>query len=109
MAESAILAANPYHFLTGSSKFLNNFTLKMESDRVHLRVQDTGEGIAPDDLPHIFNRFYRGNAARVQVESESGLGLAIARSLVEAHGGAIHVESTPGNGSTFTVTLPAAG
>jgi signal transduction histidine kinase len=80
-----------------------------ESDKVHLRVQDTGEGIAPDDLPHIFNRFYRGNAARVQVESESGLGLAIARSLVEAHKGIIRVESTIGRGSTFTVTLPTAG
>lgn len=77
-----------------------------EADWVHLQVQDTGEGIAAEDLPHIFNRFYRGNAARVQVEGESGLGLAIARSLVEAHGGVIRVESTLGHGSAFTVTLP---
>jgi two-component system, OmpR family, sensor histidine kinase BaeS len=75
--------------------------------KVRLQVHDTGEGVAADDLPHIFNRFYRGNAARVQVEEESGLGLAIARPLVEAHGGAISVESTPSSGSTFTATLPA--
>jgi signal transduction histidine kinase len=74
---------------------------------VRLHVRDSGEGIAADDLPHIFNRFYRGNMARTQVESESGLGLAIVKSLVEAHGGGVGVESTPGIGSIFTVTLPS--
>ncbi|MBX2997337.1 MAG: HAMP domain-containing histidine kinase [Caldilineaceae bacterium] len=75
--------------------------------RVFIHVQDSGEGIAPEDLPHIFNRFYRGNAARVQIEGESGLGLAIVRSLIEAHGGAISVESTPNIGTIFTATLAA--
>ncbi|MGC8878682.1 MAG: sensor histidine kinase [Anaerolineae bacterium] len=77
-------------------------------DNVVLRVQDTGSGIAPEDLPHVFDRFYRGDRARQSSGGESGLGLAIARSIVEAHGGSIAVESVPGQGSTFTMTLPRA-
>ncbi len=73
---------------------------------VQLRVQDTGSGIAPDDLPHVFERFYRADAARQQ-DGSSGLGLAIAKGIVEAHGGTIAVASTPGAGTTFTITLPA--
>jgi signal transduction histidine kinase len=74
---------------------------------VQLLVQDNGQGIAPDVLPHIFDRFYRGDAARQQQAGESGLGLAIARSIVEAHGGSISVESVLGKGTTFTIVLPA--
>lgn len=70
-----------------------------------LRVQDSGAGIAPDDLPHVFDRFYRGDKSR-SPNGESGLGLAIARSIVEAHNGRITVTSTPGQGTTFTITLP---
>jgi signal transduction histidine kinase len=76
---------------------------------VQLLVQDDGQGIAPDVLPHIFDRFYRGDAARQQQEGESGLGLAIARSIVEAHGGTIDVTSKLGTGTTFTIELPACG
>jgi PAS domain S-box-containing protein len=73
--------------------------------RVHLAVCDEGRGIAPQDVPHIFDRFYR---ARGERKAEGiGLGLYITRLLVEAHGGTVGVESTPGVGSTFTVTLPA--
>jgi signal transduction histidine kinase len=75
---------------------------------VSLQVQDTGAGILPDDLPHIFNRFYRADQSRQQQHGESGLGLAIARSIVEAHGGTITVESTRGQGTTFTILLPQA-
>lgn len=76
---------------------------------VTLQVADTGSGIAPEDLPHIFDRFYRGDKSRQQSEGESGLGLAIVRSLTLAHGGTITVESQLGRGTCFTLTLPAAG
>ena len=68
---------------------------------VHVVVQDTGEGILPKDLPHIFERFYRADRAR-----SSGLGLSITHSLIEAHGGRIWAESVRGEGSTFTFALP---
>jgi signal transduction histidine kinase len=76
---------------------------------VHVTVRDTGEGIPVEDLPHIFERFYRTDRARSRGTGGSGLGLAITRSLVEAHGGRIWVHSTEGEGSTFTFTLPGAG
>lgn len=77
-----------------------------QADVVTLSVVDTGEGIAPADLPHVFERFYRGDKSRSRAGGGAGLGLAIARGLVEAHGGSIAVASTPGGGTTFTVTLP---
>lgn len=71
-----------------------------------LSVRDTGVGIAPDDLPHIFDRFYRGDKSRYQEEGKSGLGLAIAKSIVEAHEGTITVHSELGRGTTFAIELP---
>ena len=71
---------------------------------VELGVVDNGKGIAAEALPHIFDRLYRADPARST--DESGLGLAIARSIVEAHGGSIRAESTPGAGTTITVLLP---
>jgi len=79
-----------------------------QGDNVILRVQDTGSGIAPEDLPYVFDRFYRGDQTRQSAGGESGLGLAIARSIVDAHGGSIAVTSVLGQGSTFTITLPRA-
>jgi signal transduction histidine kinase len=73
-----------------------------------LRVSDTGEGIRPEALSRIFDRFYRADAARSQSQGESGLGLAIARALVEAHGGTIRAESERGHGATFAILMPSA-
>lgn len=73
--------------------------------RVVLSITDDGPGIPTDDLPHIFERFYRGDKARVD-DGASGLGLAIARSLVEAHGGQIAVENVATGGARFTIALP---
>lgn len=75
---------------------------------VAFSVTDTGAGIAPDDLPHIFERFYRADSSRARATGGSGLGLTIARRLVEAHGGTIGATSTIGRGSRFTFTLPIA-
>ncbi|NIQ94192.1 MAG: PAS domain-containing sensor histidine kinase, partial [Desulfuromonadales bacterium] len=81
-------------------------TARTEADCVRIAVIDQGRGIAEDDLPHIFDRFYRvkGESRKDRV----GLGLYITRMLVEAHGGRIDVESAPGSGSTFSFTLPVA-
>jgi heavy metal sensor kinase len=72
-----------------------------------LSVQDTGEGIAPADLPHVFERFYRADKARSRSAGRAGLGLAITKAIVDAHRGTIQVASAHGAGSTFTVRLPA--
>ncbi|HQV69248.1 MAG TPA: ATP-binding protein [Thermoflexales bacterium] len=77
------------------------------NDMVYLSVSDTGGGIAPDALPHIFERFYRVDKARSRAQGGAGLGLAIVKSIVDAHGGQIQAYSTLGKGSTFVVTLPA--
>jgi len=74
-------------------------------DTVRIRVTDSGEGIAPEDLPRVFERFYRGDRARTAEQGSSGLGLAIAKALVEAHSGKIGVESELGKGATFIVEL----
>jgi len=71
-------------------------------------VRDSGEGIAPEDLPHVFERFYRGEKSRSRGTGGAGLGLAIARGIVEAHGGRIWIESAPGQGTKVCFTLPAA-
>ena len=71
-------------------------------------VRDSGEGIAPEHLPQVFDRFFRGDNARDREHGGAGLGLAIVKAIVESHGGAVGV-SSPGRdrGSTFTVSLPA--
>lgn len=71
-------------------------------------VRDTGHGIAPEDLPHLFDRFWRADQSRHRGTGGSGLGLAIAKEIVSAQGGTITVESRIGCGSTFTLTLPVA-
>lgn len=72
-------------------------------------VEDTGRGIPPDDLPHVFERFYRADRSRTRTSGGSGLGLAIAKHLVEMQGGRIWAESTPGQGSVFSFAFPLSG
>ncbi|NEC17037.1 sensor histidine kinase, partial [Streptomyces parvus] len=75
---------------------------------VVIEVTDTGSGIPADDLPHVFDRFWRAEKSRSRRTGGSGLGLAIVRKLVEAHGGTAEATSTEGEGSTFALRLPGA-
>ncbi|MET9549977.1 HAMP domain-containing sensor histidine kinase [Streptomyces sp. NPDC006627] len=79
-----------------------------QGDAVLIEVADTGRGIAPADLPHVFDRFWRADKSRTRSTGGSGLGLSIVRKLAEAHEGAVTAESVPGKGSLFTVRLPGA-
>ncbi len=81
-------------------------SVDVRDDRIELRVTDTGVGIPSDALSRVFDRFYRVDGSRSQDDGNTGLGLAIARWIAEAHAATIEVASTPGNGSTFTVSLP---
>ena len=78
----------------------------VQDDSLILIVADTGEGIAPEHLPHLFERFYRVDSARTRESGGTGLGLAICKSIAEAHGGTIEIESCPGKGTTVTVRIP---
>jgi two-component system OmpR family sensor kinase/two-component system sensor histidine kinase BaeS len=81
-----------------------------EANRVRLQVQDTGSGIPPDDLTFVFDRFWKGDRSRSREGSDgSGLGLPIAKQLIENQGGTIAVESTQGQGTTFTIAFPVSG
>ncbi len=97
------LIVNSLRFTPSGGKII--LRLRQEQKAVSLQVMDSGSGISRDDLPHIFDRFYRADRSR-QASGESGLGLAIAKSLVEAQGGKIIVESELGKGTTFTITFP---
>src|SRR3990172_3849103 len=80
--------------------------VEVKEDRVVIRVQDTGSGIPAEDLPHVFERFYRVDRSRARSTGGSGLGLTIAKRIVEAHGGQIWAQSWLGAGSTFAFSLP---
>ena len=81
---------------------------KVVPQGVQVEVEDTGEGISAEDLPHIFDQFFRGEKSRSRETGGSGLGLAIAKSIVEAHNGQIWVDSQVGHGTRFSFILPAA-
>ena len=81
-------------------------SLRRAGDGVEFIVEDNGPGISPDDLPHLFERFYRGDRARTRAGGGSGLGLAIAKQWTEAHGGTIRASNRPQGGARFVVRLP---
>jgi signal transduction histidine kinase len=90
---------------TPSGGQINILAVRAENG-VLVSISDTGEGIAPADLPHIFERFYRGEKSRSRQRGGSGLGLAIAKGIIDAHKGYIKAESEQGKGTTFTFFLP---
>lgn len=104
-----------WNLLTNAIKFTPEggrveVTLKREENRLKIAVSDTGQGIAPEFLPHIFDRFTQQDASHSRRHSGLGLGLALVKQLVEMHGGAIEAASEgEGQGATFTVTLPTGG
>ena len=82
--------------------------IKRVDSHVEISVSDTGQGIAPEFLPHIFERFYRADRSRTGATGGSGLGLSIVKAIIQAHGGTIWAESIPGEGTRITFTLPLA-
>ncbi|MDQ3875656.1 MAG: ATP-binding protein [Actinomycetota bacterium] len=82
--------------------------VKPDTDEVRVTVEDTGEGMSEDSLQRMFDRFWRSDRARTSGRAGAGLGLAIARGLVEAQGGRIWAESAPGGGARVSFTLPSA-
>ncbi|MDP3089857.1 MAG: ATP-binding protein [Nitrospira sp.] len=84
-------------------------TLAATASIVRITVSDTGPGIAPELLPHLFEPFYRADRARAKEDGGTGLGLAIVKEIVEAHGGEVRVESEVGKGAVFTLLLPVIG
>ena len=81
-------------------------SLRRVEDQLSLAVSDTGPGIPRDELPRIFDRFYRTRAVRSMVARGSGIGLSLVKQIVTGHGGRVHVKSDLGNGATFEVTIP---
>jgi len=100
------LISNAFKFTTRGSI---SVVLSNDEDGVCLTVSDTGAGIAPEDLPHIFERFFRGTSTGARPVEGSGVGLALVHELVRLHGGSIDVDSTPGHGSSFVVKIPKHG
>lgn len=98
------LLANAIHYNRPNGEI--HVSTSGESGRTVLLVSDTGMGIAAEDLPQLFERFYRADKARSRAEGRTGLGLAICKAIITAHGGTIEVKSEVGAGSTFKVTLP---
>ena len=103
------LISNATHYTVAGSVTVATARLDADDQRwITISVQDTGPGISPDDLPHIFERFYRGRAAADYKTPGTGIGLSICREIIEKMGGWLTVDTQVGVGSTFTMWLPAA-
>jgi two-component system, OmpR family, sensor kinase len=98
------LLTNAIHFNRDQGEV--HLSARAEADAVFFAVADTGQGIPAEDIPHLFERFYRAEKSRSRIQGRNGLGLAICKAIIDAHGGSIEVSSQPGVGSTFTVKLP---
>ncbi|APV43814.1 two-component sensor histidine kinase [Dehalogenimonas formicexedens] len=98
------LLANALHYSSSGGRVV--VKVERNDSGAVISVADTGIGISAEDLPHIFDRFYRVDRSRARATGGSGLGLAIVKQLVEAHGGRVRVESALGKGSTFSFSLP---
>ena len=101
------------NLITNAIKYNNSqgavtVSVKETPDNICVEVKDTGVGIAEEHLPYIFDQFYQVDRSKRQGDKGSGLGLTIAKKIIEAHGGSIRAQSTSGKGSTFTVLLPKA-
>ena len=117
----AVVEADPlrlgqlfYNLIDNAIKYTESggeveLALDIEGSEAVFRVSDTGVGIGEEDLPHIFDRFYRVDKARTRDAGGAGLGLSICKEIVETYGGRISAESRPGGGTVFTVRLPLAG
>jgi signal transduction histidine kinase len=103
----ANLIDNAYHYTPQEGAI--EISARAHSGRIVINIKDTGIGIAEEEKPKIFERFYRSEVDMVQRTPGTGLGLAIVRSLVDMHSGTIDVKSELGKGSVFTLTLPVGG
>lgn len=98
------LIANAINHTSTGGKIALKVSTK--ANHIYLRISDTGEGIAPEDLPMIWERFYKGDKSRTRTKGGTGLGLAITKSIIEGHGGQINVTSKLNDGTTFNIVLP---
>ncbi len=111
--DSVRLSQLLYNLIDNAMKYTGRggrveLSLDVEGKDAVVRVRDTGVGVSEEDIPYLFDRFYRANKARSGDEGGAGLGLSICREIAVSHGGTIEVESRPGHGSTFTARLPLA-
>jgi two-component system phosphate regulon sensor histidine kinase PhoR len=101
------LLQNAWHYTPDEDKRIG-VTVRLDGDQVLIAVSDNGPGVTPSERSKIFERFYRGAAAKARRVAGTGLGLAMVRAVVAAHGGEVRVDANPGGGSVFTMALPIA-
>jgi signal transduction histidine kinase len=100
------LVDNAIRYNTNGSRVI--VAVRPAKGHIELSVSDNGPGIPPEDIPHLFERFWRAEKSRNRATGGSGLGLAIVKQLIEAHHGEVQVESQTGSGTRFTIRLPVA-